>query len=215
MSAYAKLLHVLTLTWCGASQSALTDFLASNNISAAQIRDDYEQRRQAAQQQAPQEAAGAEGPLEAAEDEERVETAEQKTKRKRKEDKAIAKIKQSKDFKRRKAYTEGNPDGDEDDIAWDMYAKSKPLPGQLENCETCDKRFTVTAYSKAGPDGGLLCTRCSKEQEAEKKKDAKPKKQAANRAKQRQVQSDLLDGIVRNGSKSLQEICVEVYTCFA
>ena len=108
-----------------------------------------------------------------------------------------------------------NEDGDEDDIAWDMYAKSKPLPGQLENCEICDKRFTVTAYSKAGPDGGLLCTRCSKEKEAEKKKDAKPKKQAANRAKQRQVQSDLLDGIVRNGSKSLQEICVEVYACFA
>lgn len=191
----------------------MTDFLASNNISAAQIRDDYEQRRQAAQQQAPQEAAGTEAAVPESEEEERIETTEQKKKRKRQEDKAIAKIKQSKDFKRRKAYTEGDPDGDEDDIAWDMYAKSKPLPGQLENCEICDKRFTVTAYSKTGPDGGLLCARCSKEQEAEKKKDAKPKKQAANRLKQRQVQSDLLDGIVRNGSKSLQEICVEVHAC--
>ena len=206
---------MLRLTTCGASQSALTDFLASNNISAAQIRDDYERRRQAAQQQTPKEAAETEEPVDAAEEKDRVETAEQAKKRKQQEDKAIAKIKQSKDFKRRKAHTEGNPDGDEEDIAWDMYAKSKPLPGQLENCEICDKRFTVTAYSKTGPDGGLLCTKCSKEQEAEKKKDAKPKKQPANRLKQRAVQSDLLDGIVRNGTKSLQEICVEVYSCSA
>lgn len=192
----------------------MTDFLASNNISAAQIRDEYE-RRQAAQQQAPQEAAEAEELVEVAKEERRVETAEQAKKRKRQEEKAIAKIKQSKDFKRRKASAEDNLNGDEEDIAWDMYAKSKPLPGQLANCEICDKRFTVTAYSKTGPDGGLLCTRCSKEQEAEKKKDAKPKKQPANRVKQRAVQSDLLDGIVRNGSKSLQEICVEVCSCSA
>lgn len=90
-----------------------------------------------------------------------------------------------------------------------MYAKSKPLPGQLENCEICDKRFTVTAYSKTGPDGGLLCSKCSKEQEAEKKKETKPKP-TVSRDKRRHLQSNLLDGIVRNGSKSLQELCVEV-----
>ena len=91
-----------------------------------------------------------------------------------------------------------------------MYTKKKPLPGQLENCELCDKRFTVTPYSKSGPDGGLLCARCSKEQEAQKKKDAKPKKQAVARDKRRQVQSNLLDGIVRDGSKSLEQLCIEV-----
>ena len=72
-----------------------------------------------------------------------METAEQKRKRKRREDAAIAKIKKSKDFKKRKAFASGEPDGDEDAIAWDMYTKSKPLPGQLENCEICDKRLSA------------------------------------------------------------------------
>ena len=185
-------------------------YAQSNNISAVQIRDGYERRRREAQQQAGDDADANEQAVEEKEEEERAETAEQKRKRKRREVQTIAKIKQSKDFKRRKADKEGEPDGDEDDIAWDMYTKSKPLPGQLENCEICEKRFTVTAYSKTGPDGGLLCAKCSKEQEAEKKKEAKPKKQAVSRDKRRQTQSNLLDGIVRNGPKMLQELCVEV-----
>lgn len=90
-----------------------------------------------------------------------------------------------------------------------MYTKKKPLPGQLENCELCDKRFTVTAYSKTGPDGGLLCAKCSKSVEADQRKE-KPKKPAANKNKRRQLQSNLLDGIVQLGSKSLQELCVKV-----
>lgn len=91
-----------------------------------------------------------------------------------------------------------------------MYTKKTPLPGQLDNCEACDKRFTVTPYSKTGPDGGLLCTKCSKEQEAAKKKDAKPKKQPVSRDKRRQTQSNLLDGIVQDGSKTLEQLCIEV-----
>lgn len=90
-----------------------------------------------------------------------------------------------------------------------MYTKKKPLPGQLENCELCDKRFTVTAYSKTGPDGGLLCAKCSKSVEADQRKE-KPKKPAAKKNKRRQLQSNLLDGIVQLGSKSLQELCVKV-----
>lgn len=91
-----------------------------------------------------------------------------------------------------------------------MYTKKTPLPGQLENCELCDKRFTVTAYSKTGPDGGLLCTKCSKEQEAQKKKDEKPKKQSVSRGQRRQTESNLLDGILPNGSRSLQDLCIKV-----
>ena len=91
-----------------------------------------------------------------------------------------------------------------------MYTKKVPLPGQLENCETCDKRFTVTPYSKTGPDGGLLCTKCSKEQEAQKKKDQKLKKPAISREKRRQAQSNLLDGITQHGSRSLQDLCIKV-----
>ena len=102
-------------------------------------------------------------------------------------------------------------DTDDKDVDWDMYAKRKPLPGQLENCETCEKTFTVTPYSKTAPDGGLLCTKCSKEQEAEKKRDEKDRKQSVGREKRRQVQSNLLDGVVQVGSKSLQELCIKVH----
>lgn len=183
--------------------------LQANNISAVQIRDDYERRRQAAQQQAQHEN-GADERAEGREsDEEREQSMEQKRKRKRHEEKAIAKIKQSKDYKRRKANKGGNANTDDEDVAWDMYEKSKPLPGQLENCESCDKRFTVTAYSKTGPEGGLLCAKCSKALEADAKKD-KSKKATVSRTKRRQTQSNLLDGIISHGPKSLQDLCVEV-----
>ena len=191
------------------SQSALTDFLAANNISAVQIRDDYERRQQAAQQEVVQSGQANEEIEETVLEEEHVETPVQKNRRKKKEEAAIAKIKRSKSYQKRKARDDSEPDGSDDEIAWDMCAKSKPLPGQLENCETCDKRFTVTAYSKTGPDGELLCTKCSKEQETERKKDLKPKKQNHSRDKRRKVQSNLLDGIIHNGSKTLQELCVE------
>lgn len=90
--------------------------------------------------------------------------------------------------------------------------KKAPIPGQLDYCELCNKRFTVTAYSKTGPDGGLLCPKCSKEQEAQKKKDQRPKKKPISRSKAHQIQSNLLDGLVSEGAKSLQEICVRVFS---
>lgn len=192
-------------------QSALTDFLASNNISAAQISADYERRQREARQQEEQEAAADGGQLQPEEEEEtRVETATQKKKRKRQQEQNLAKIKESKNCKRQKKRKGGDSDVEDNGIACGMYTKKKSLPGQLENCELCEKRFTVTAYSKTGPDGGLLCTKCSKEQEAQKKKNQKPKKQIVNRDKRRQVQSNLLDGIVQVGSKSLQELCIKV-----
>ena len=92
-----------------------------------------------------------------------------------------------------------------------MFNKATPLPGQLENCELCEKRFTVTPYSKTGPDGGLLCAKCSKEQRVEKKSDQKAKKQVVSKDRRRQFQSNLLDGLVGNGSKALLELCVEVF----
>lgn len=90
--------------------------------------------------------------------------------------------------------------------------KKAPIPGQLDYCELCNKRFTVTAYSKTGPDGGLLCQKCSKEQEAQKKKDQRPKKKPISRSKAHQIHSNLLDGLVSEGAKSLQEICVRVFS---
>ncbi|KAI4279570.1 MAG: hypothetical protein LQ337_000155 [Flavoplaca oasis] len=195
-------------------QSALTDFLAANNISAAQISADYERRRREAQQQNEQEAAVngtiVEEEVQEQQPDDREETALQKKKRKRAEDKAREKIKEGKNSKKSKKNKKGGPDGEDSDAAFDMYSKSKPLPGQLENCEKCEKRFTVTPYSKTGPEGGLLCVKCSKEQETQKKKDAKStaKKQTGPREKRRQTESSKLDGIILDGALSLQDLCI-------
>lgn len=120
----------------------------------------------------------------------------------------LAKIKQSKEFACHKAQKDGDF-ADDDEIARQMmYQKSKPLPGQLENCEICEKRFTVTSYSKTGPNGGLLCAKCSKELGKDQKK-ATPKK-AAPKTGRRHNQSKLLDGIAQQGAPSLVEMCVKV-----
>ena len=192
----------------------MTDFLASNNISSAQIQADYARRQREAQQQQDAEAArnGAGHIDEGEAGDERAETTIQKKKRRRDQEKALAKIKGEKSAKKRKKSTGENVESgvDDDDISFDMYAKKKPLPGQLENCELCGKRFTVTPYSKTGPDGDLLCVKCSKEQDSERKKDEKAQKKINGREKRRQKQSDLLDGIVQIGAKSLQELCIKV-----
>jgi DNA repair protein RAD7 len=138
------------------------------------------------------------------------ESPEEKKKRKRKEAATLAKIKQSKEFARRKARRIGEPDDDDDFIAREMMEeRSRPLPGQLDNCEICSKRFTVTPYSKTGPNGGLLCAKCGKEL-GDKEKRSQPKKRGPRTAR-RQNQSDLLDGIAQEGALSLVEMCTKVY----
>ncbi|KAH1271653.1 hypothetical protein KXW56_002056 [Aspergillus fumigatus] len=181
----------------------------SNNISAAQIHQDYQRRvRQAEREVAANE------PADELEEEDEYEdndgeTAEQRKKRKRKEAATLAKIKQSKEFARRKARRTGKPDDDDDVIAREMmYQKSRPMPGQLENCELCNKRFTVTPYSKTGPNGGLLCAKCSKDVADDERK-SKAKKRGP-RSGRRQNQSNLLDGIVQQGALSLVEMCAKV-----
>lgn len=183
----------------------------SNNISAAQIHEDYQQRLREAEDQANEEQE--EQPADDDEYEDEVsESPEERKKRKRKETAALAKIKRSKEFARRKARRTGEPDdGDDDDdfIAKEMMdERSRPIPGQLENCEICSKRFTVTPYSKTGPNGGLLCAKCSKEV-GDKEKKSQPKKRGP-RTSRRQNQSDLLDGIAQYGALSLVEMCTKV-----
>lgn len=136
------------------------------------------------------------------------ETPEEKT-RKRKRQLAIEKIKKSKEFARRKKQRAGEPDDDDDILADEMMnEKSRPLPGQLANCEICGKRFTVTPYSKNGPEGGLLCAECSKKHKDGDKK-APPKKRNSGISR-RQNQNALLDGYVLNGTRSLLETCIKV-----
>lgn len=102
---------------------------------------------------------------------------------------------------------EVNDDALADEI---MKEKERPPPGQLANCEICGKRFTVTAYSKAGPEGGLLCAACSKKHTG-KDKDAPPKKRNSG-INRRQNQSKLMDGFVSIGARTLLETCIKV--CF-
>ena len=97
---------------------------------------------------------------------------------------------------------------DEDDAARAIFKENMaPLPGQMENCEICDKRFTVTAYSRTGPDGGLLCPKCTKDLDKEEGAAKKKRKTAAGRQR-RQLQSNLLDGIYP-GAKDLMTLCIE------
>lgn len=108
--------------------------------------------------------------------------------------------------------SKGDGDSDDDDVFSEsmMYKKKKSVPGQLANCEICSKRFTVTPYSKTGPEGGLLCVQCSKRQTAEEKKaKTKTARKPAKRGR-RQNFSNLLDGIAQRGAFSLLELCVKV-----
>ncbi|KAH6658312.1 RNI-like protein [Truncatella angustata] len=211
-------------------QSALTDFLASQNISARQIRADADARRQATEAAAAAaqpddnnvppsavELDGAECVDDEDEDEDEDEIAPpiratrkaEDLKRKR-ETEAIQKIKKSKAFKRRKK--DADDESDSDDLANAIFkGKLKPLPGQMENCEICEKRFTVTPYSRAGPNGGLVCAKCGKDlaKDDGAVNNKKKKKTAGQGASRRKVQSRILDGTYSVGAKSMMTLCIE------
>ncbi|KAI1853796.1 hypothetical protein JX265_003870 [Neoarthrinium moseri] len=205
-------------------QSALTDFLASQNISAHQIRADADARRQAAAaaaaaagEQATNSAEpGSEGNDEdgdADEDGDEVASAATTARRaqeekRKKQAQAIEKIKKSKAYQKRKKDAD---ESDSDDIADAMFReKLPPLPGQMENCEICEKRFTVTPYSRAGPNGGLLCTKCAKDLAKDDGPAKKKKKKVAGQgAGRRKVQSRILDGTYSVGAKSMMTLCIE------
>ncbi|KAJ4256677.1 UV-damaged DNA-binding protein rad7 [Fusarium torreyae] len=196
----------------------LTDFLASHNISAAQIRSDADaRRRQAAAQNAAEDENGNGESSAAGEQSTRSrrrsglnDDDEKVSKRKREEQKKIEKIKESKAFKKRKKHAVDSEDDDE--IARAIFEeRSGPVPGQMENCAICDKRFTVTPYSVAGPNGGLLCAPCGREVAKERQgvPKKKPKKQTGvgGVGRRRAIQSRILDGDV--GTKSLATLCVQ------
>ncbi|KAF2873171.1 hypothetical protein BDV95DRAFT_490576 [Massariosphaeria phaeospora] len=138
--------------------------------------------------------------------------AERSKKRKRDQDDAIAKIKKGKESKKtaakKKKKKGGSDDGSDYEDMMDMYKKAKPLPGQRGSCELCSKAFTVTPYSKAGLDGGLLCTPCGKEIAKEVKATEKSNKPAVRRGR-RKIESNRLDGFNFRGTKTLQQLCIE------
>ncbi|KAJ6015082.1 hypothetical protein N7540_009673 [Penicillium herquei] len=186
----------------------------SQNISAAQIRDDYERRvdeaarQEREEQEEPQDEDQDESyQEEAAEPEPEPESPEQEA-RKRKREQAIEKLKNSKEFSRRKKNRRIAGDENDDELADEMLKeKERPAPGQLAHCEMCAKRFTVTAYSKTGPSGGFLCPDCSKKHNGKDKKD-EPKKRGPG-INRRQNQSKILDGVVQLGARNLMEMCIK------
>ncbi|KAF5021978.1 hypothetical protein F66182_5969 [Fusarium sp. NRRL 66182] len=199
-------------------QSAMTDYLASHNISAAQIRSDYDARRRRAAAENTDEdengngessAAGALSTRSTRRSGRNDEDDEKAKKRKREEEKKIEKIKESKAFKKRKK--QAGDSEDDDEIARAIFESSRPVSGQFENCDICEKRFTVTAYSVAGPNGGLLCNPCGREMAKERQgvPKKKPKKQTGvgGVGRRRAIQSRILDGDV--GTKSLATLCVQ------
>lgn len=186
----------------------------SNNISAQQIRDDWDRRqtealRQSVEQEPSNSAAEASRSPS-------VPNSPEDLIKKRKRQQAITRIKNSKEFAKRKARRGGDYDDDSDDESLAMQIheeQNRPKPGQFANCEICEKRFTVTPYSKAGPEGGLLCNDCSKKHKADAKKP--PAKKRAPGIGRRQNQANLLDGLTPHGTQSLLETCIKVCPCHA
>lgn len=185
-------------------------FLQSNNISAAQIRQDYQIRLQRATHQ--DEPTETQNEIEINDDDDdnddnSVELQEQGRKRKRRRAAALSKIKQNKEAARRKSRRIGGNNENNDTIVKQMDNELQRIPDHIENCEICGKRFTVTAYSRTGPNGGLLCPKCSKDMANKEKKPTA--KRRGPKSGRRQTQSNLLDGVAPQGASSLVEMCTK------
>lgn len=192
-------------------QSALTDFLASHNISANQIREEADARRAAAlasesihREDSPSSIAADVTPRR------RNETKEQEKKRKKKEESAVASIKIARSLRRSRQFLKSDDEVSDNDGDAPQSSKGRMFrPGQMTNCDSCEKRFPVTAYSRPGPhrpDGNLLCPTCSKDFDKEIA-DKRHKKQIKGVARRKNA-SNILDGVYP-GAKRLVNLCVE------
>lgn len=192
--------------------------LQSQNISIDQINQMNEQRQREAlehqqQQRQLQQQGQQSSHVEPVSDTRARESSPRARKRKLEEEKAVEKIKKSKNFQRNKKGMD--PRFDDDKVARDIYNMAQlSKAGQLENCAGCGKRFTVTTYTKAGPQGGLLCLKCAKELDDDMGTGKPKKKKApATNYKRRQVRGDTLDGVVQRGARSLVDLCLRVSVC--
>jgi DNA repair protein RAD7 len=116
------------------------------------------------------------------------------------------KIKAAKMAKKRKQAPDS---GDEDADIANAIMESRPTPGQIDHCDICGQRFTVTPYSRAGPNGGLLCAACGRNVGKDNKPEIKKPKKAYGLGKKRKIQSSILDRTFRLGAKDLATLCVE------
>jgi DNA repair protein RAD7 len=184
-------------------RSALTDYLAAHNISASDIARGAHARRDAIEAANRASLNTRQGGRSAS----TIARHAREEKRRHREE-AIKKIKQSKSYNKRKR---GNDSDDE--LALRLFNESAPLPGLMCNCEICGKRFTVTPYSRTGPDGDLVCSPCgrelAKDEDAKKKADKKRGPTSKSGASRRKIQSRILDGTTSVGAKPLVTLCIE------
>ena len=139
-----------------------------------------------------------------------MEALDERNKRKAKEMLALSKIKDAKAAAKKRKRDADSDDSDAD-LARALFDEAtKVVPGQIENCDICGKRFTVTPYTPAGPEGGLLCAKCAK---GLKNNDPEPKKKVRKSTggvgRRRNIQREKMDGTYTLGGKNLIRICVE------
>ncbi|KAI9765858.1 MAG: hypothetical protein M1840_007140 [Geoglossum simile] len=200
---------------------------AQHNISARQIRLDYEARQHAAQaQQAPTDSAQTADthaqalqvvPTVTGRAQTRWPSGRRGDEVKKEDGGAASKgTPQAKDAnkpKKRHIGVDPEDTGDEE-LAQSHFLSTKHakrVPGQIDNCVECGVRFTVTPYTNAAPEevysgGGLLCAKCAKDVIGSKKLNGRS---TVSREKRRQIQSKLLDGHKQRGAKSLLQLCIE------
>lgn len=214
--------------------SALTDYLAANNISAAEIARNHQRRQQAALTQdviaesssrasnrvtsttavasssrSSGLARGLENASSVAALADKVHGSLLKKKLTKVEHKAIEHYKTTPEFIQAKNHYAGEVE-DDDTLARMFYFAAQKAVGQFENCAECGKRFTVTNYTLASPSGGLLCPPCGKDLDAgDGPKKKKQKVSGGQVGKRRKQQSRVLDGTAPIGVKSLVTLCIE------
>ncbi|KAL8342573.1 hypothetical protein RB601_004883 [Gaeumannomyces tritici] len=214
--------------------SALTDYLAANNISAADIARNHQRRQQAALADAVVAessarasgratstaavasslrsaglARGLENASSVAALADKVHASLLKKKLTKVEHKAIEHYKTTPEFIQAKDHYAGDVE-DDDTLARMFYFAAQKAVGQFENCAECGKRFTVTNYTLASPSGGLLCSPCGKDLDTgDGPKKKKQKVSSGQVGKRRKQQSRVLDGAAPIGTKSLVTLCIE------
>ncbi|KAF8464599.1 hypothetical protein BDZ91DRAFT_697616 [Kalaharituber pfeilii] len=189
--------------------SALTEFLRSRGIDAAEIQARHIRRQREAVAAAAESAATATtaSASTAAEVTEEPRVTTRSTQRRIVTEPPVE-AEASKSKRTQKKRKKPHLDDEDGDADFNPYIKSVPLPGQISFCEICNCRFTVTPYSKAGPGGeGLLCTPCGKKTASEDKEATKKKFTAKKHRKQ--TMKSLLDG-ESMGVKSLRDLAIDV-----
>ncbi|KAL5628766.1 hypothetical protein BROUX41_002157 [Berkeleyomyces rouxiae] len=218
--------------------SALTDFLAAHNISAAEIRRTAEERRRLANQQQQEPAAqtsareaqdagislsdesvrdsdGPGSPPQAGPQSSRSSTRRSARNKGKGKAKGKGKGKRKRGSKRARdvfdssdSSSDGGGESDDSDILNALNDLSPDHPSnQREDCSICNTSFLVTPYSKAAPDGGLLCSNCSRKDNVA----SRPKTSARPApAKLRKRKKEIMDRMLIVGGKSLTVQCIEV-----